>query len=114
METSIIKTTALKKINLNIKNESGDTPLLHAIRINAQKTIIEAIARDPRCDKDEYDKDGFSALYLAVQKNNTELVEILKHENLLEGIAHKNLKIYLKILVKRMVIFDLYLCIKIF
>ena len=67
----------LKKINLNIKNESGDTPLLHAIRINAQKTIIEAIARDPRCDKDEYDKDGFSALYLAVQKNNTELVEIL-------------------------------------
>ncbi|OHT04247.1 hypothetical protein TRFO_28297 [Tritrichomonas foetus] len=68
----------IKRINVNARDANGDTPLIHALKMGqAGAKFIRDIVTDPRCDVDEYDSAGKSALYIAVQNKDTENVKQL-------------------------------------
>ena len=65
--------TILPTLELNKKNEAGDTPLLFAIK-HTKYAIAEALI-DAKADVNSQDKKLTTALQLVARKKNTKMVE---------------------------------------
>ena len=66
----------IPKINLNIPDSDGNTPLIKAVQ-NKNLFLVDILSKDQRCDIDRYNNEGLSALYIAVVEKEIEIVKKL-------------------------------------
>lgn len=72
---SVKSIITLKKVNLNIKNANGVTPLMWAV-LNNYPDIVKLILTK-NVDVNLKDKSGFTAFFLAISTINLDIVKIL-------------------------------------
>ena len=76
----IVWTLVKHKANVNVKTDSGDTPLTLAAR-NKHDNVVHALLSDPQCLVDAKGQDGYTALYYSCRYGNVGLVRALvKHK----------------------------------
>jgi ankyrin repeat protein len=75
---------SLKRLDLNVPNVAGLTPLLLILtddlfaRVeNTLAMIVDLLASDPRCDLNAPGLDGVTPLYIAIVKNKVAIAKIL-------------------------------------
>lgn len=82
--TAVTALLGLKRLNLNVLDANGDTPLISAVK-TGRTAVVAALAQDIRCDLNAYNREGDSALSIAVAQRNSSFVDML-----LEGGALAN------------------------
>lgn len=78
-DTLISGVLLLSKLDLNVINKNGETPLTKAV-INNWQNIVRALVSDIRCDVNAYDSLGKSPLSYAVRDRNIGFVDILTRQ----------------------------------
>jgi ankyrin repeat protein len=75
---------SIKSLDLNFSNSAGFPPLLVALTDDAfavvesvVEGIVDLLATDPRCDVNAPSRDGVTPLYVAVTKNQVQIVKTL-------------------------------------
>jgi ankyrin repeat protein len=63
--STLLPLLSVKRLDLNVINSAGDTPLLRAVRAGLHE-IVAQIAADPRCDVNAPQRDGTTPLFWAV------------------------------------------------
>jgi ankyrin repeat protein len=63
--STLLSLLRVKRLDLNVYNSAGDTPLLRAVRGGLHE-IVAQIAADPRCDVNAPQRDGSTPLFWAV------------------------------------------------
>ena len=78
-----------EKIDWNERNIIGNTPIMTAIR-NNKTEVVKFLLSHPKVDKSLKDSQGQTLLFLAKQKNNEELMELLKEVKEFSDILEKS------------------------
>ena len=66
----------LKRMDLNILDVNGDTPLILAVK-QKRNAIVTALAQDVRCDLNAFNRNGDTALSLSIAQEEHEFVDVL-------------------------------------
>lgn len=64
---------SIPKLDLNIRNSKGETPLSRAIKIQSV-SLLEKLVADPRCDLEIQDENKHTYLYSAVELRNKDMI----------------------------------------
>jgi len=72
--------SALVSKNINHKDKDGNTYLMRAVR-EGNIRVAQALINTRKIDEKAYNKEGFTALMLAVQSNNKEMIKLLCLQN---------------------------------
>lgn len=67
---------SLQNLDLNIRNDTDQTPLSRCIHIKNLE-ILQRLIFDPRCDLDLQDENRQSCLYVAIANNNKDAISLL-------------------------------------
>jgi len=71
----------------NAQDGRGDTPIMMALKSNSSREIVEVLLRCPRVDLSCRDREGWSLVFRAIQRNKRDLVKkiLSKLEKLYSG-----------------------------